>query len=135
MSLTSPAVFLSRLFLVGRDINLEWDKNFELSGGRDKVEFYKVDKVEKVDVGFKVEIEDRALCWQILTTTLRSTLRILNVDLKVVVKIRRHRAWLSMSTLRPKSISVDIKHNFHVDLLNFDLNNSTREFVMASLLY
>jgi len=30
-----------------------------------------------------------------------------------------------MLTLAPKSLSVDIKLNFHADLLNFDLNNST----------
>jgi len=30
-----------------------------------------------------------------------------------------------MSTLRPKSNCVDIDCNFRVDLLNFDLNNST----------
>jgi hypothetical protein len=30
-----------------------------------------------------------------------------------------------MSTLRPTPFSVDIELNFRVDLLNFDLNNST----------
>jgi len=30
-----------------------------------------------------------------------------------------------MSTLRPKPFSVDLERDFCVDLLNFDLNNST----------
>jgi len=33
-----------------------------------------------------------------------------------------------MSTLRPKPFSVDIELNFCVDLLNFDLNNSTHPY-------
>jgi len=36
-----------------------------------------------------------------------------------------------MSTLRPKQFYVDLEQDFCVDLLNFDLNNSTRgEFAL-----
>ncbi len=60
----------------------------------------------EIDFGLKVDIDNHALCRQILTTTLRSsTLRILNVDLKVVVKICRHKARSSISTLKPTSIN------------------------------
>jgi len=84
----------------------------------------------------------RHLCRQMLTWVLRSTLRrvnvdlntflstyrVINVDINDVIKICQHRAWWSMSTLRPKPFSVDIERDFCVDLLNFDLNNSTPKF-------
>jgi len=62
----------------------------------------------------------------------------MHVNIKTQVNFCWHRAWLSMSTLRSKSFSVDIelsllsefvstyiKRNFCVDLLIFDLYNST----------
>ncbi len=49
----------------------------------------------------------------------------LNVDLKTQFIFCQPKAQSSMSTLRPMPFSVDIELNFHVDLLNFDLNNST----------
>ncbi len=69
-------------------------------------------KVDKENLVYKVDIA-----------------KIMNVDIKPQVNLCRHRAQLSMSTLRPKSICVNIDCNFCVDLLNFDLNNSTQLFV------
>ncbi len=62
------------------------------------------------DLRFQVEFEDRVLGQQKMTWVLRSTLRIKS----------------QCRPLRPKSFSVDQKCNFCVDLINFDLNNSTR---------
>jgi hypothetical protein len=74
-----------------------------------------------------VDIDHHSLGRQILTWVFGSTLRIvLYVDINDVVKMCRHRARWSMSTLRPKPFSVDIERNLRVDLLNFYLNNSTR---------
>jgi len=52
--------------------------------------------------------------------------KIMNVDFKSQVIFCWPKAQSSMSTLRPKSNCVDIKCNFCVDLLNFDLNNPNR---------
>jgi hypothetical protein len=49
--------------------------------------------------------------------------KIMNVDFKTQVIFCRLKAQFSMSALRPKSICININC---VDLLNFDLNNSTR---------
>jgi hypothetical protein len=68
-----------------------------------------------------VDIDYHALGQQILTYSV-----MVNDDINDVVKICRHRALSSMLTLRPKAFSVDLERNFHFDLLNFDLNNSTR---------
>jgi len=38
-----------------------------------------------------------------------------------------------MSTLKLKPFFVDLKHDFHVDLLNFDLNNSAHKYICSYL--
>ncbi len=55
--------------------------------------------------------------------------RVWHFNINDVVKMCRHRAWSSMSTLRLKPFSVNQERDFCVDLLNFDLNNSTRFFL------
>jgi len=80
-----------------------------------------------------VDIDHHSLGRQILTCVFGSTLRIvLYVDINDVVKMCRHRVRWSMSTLRSKPFSVDIQRNLRVDLLNFDLNNSTHTYSVTN---
>jgi len=80
----------------------------------------------EIDLGLKVDIDNPALCQQILTMTLRSTLRILNVDLKVIVKICWRKARSSISTFKPSSKML-------VDLLNSTLSRPRKFLVRQTL--
>jgi len=86
-----------------RKREIDWTNVWEYFGGRVKVEYFKVPYKLNLKFGHS---------GQSLMSTLRAT---------------------SMSTLTPKSFSVNIKLNFHVDLLNFDLNNSTRIFCIREM--
>jgi len=97
------------------------------------------------DLGHKVDIEDGALCRisHLLTFTGLDVFKvdkensdykvniakIINVDINKVVKICWAKAQSSMSTFRPELFSLNLKSDFCVDLLNFDLNDFTRKFL------
>ncbi len=60
--------------------------------------------------------------------------KIMNVNFKTQVIFCKPKTQFSMSTLRPKSICVDIKHNCCVDVLNFNLNNCTQQLCLTRLI-
>jgi len=91
--------------------------NTVITGGCDKV------KIFKVDQPFWLLFLGR-IWWLSFRSTENEYIVKVDIDnctLHTLLLFCRPKAQSSMSTLRPKSFFVDLKCNFHVDLLNFDL--------------